>query len=144
MSVRSLPEIHVNDDSTVEIQHENAGIRLTQQDARFLLTKLLQLFDPSTDSLNLVLHRHGLQISNLANVLPDWKSEYKLPDSFGGFYVSRNENHQWLFGYPVDDAIYWVKTNLQNLCNLGIKLDDVKNIVANETYRVPFVGELRS
>lgn len=140
----SHPVVGVTDTMDVEITIQGNKLTLAASDARVLLLRLLGIFDPDLDSLNLILHRNGMQISNLPALAPDFKNKTGLPDSFGGFYVSRNEENQWLFGYPVRDSIHWVKSTLVDLCHLGVKLDDVENIIANHAYRVSFVGKFRA
>jgi hypothetical protein len=105
----SHPLVEVTDTMDVEITIQGNKLTLAASDARVLLLRLLGIFDPDLDSLNLILHRNGMQISNLASVMPSLKSDYKLPDSGGGFYVSRSEENQWFFGYPVNDSIIGLK-----------------------------------
>lgn len=141
------PKLVVLDDFSIGLDvfnrdnSERVQASMDVEQAKVLLRKLLQLFDPDIGSLQKVLHRHSLVAEKIESLVSS--SEFKMPDYPGGFYLEKDSDGQWYFARPVNGALHFDKCSLQDLIDLGVKIDDVKRITANVMYRFSFVGELR-
>lgn len=52
-----------------------------------------------------------------------------------GFYVFKCSDGQWLFGRPKQGVLFWEKTELCDLLNLGISVDNLEGLVVDQVYR---------
>lgn len=89
-------------------------------------------------------HVHPVKdgVGQIGFINKDTGEVYSRDESeFHGLYLMKDEEDQHYFAWSKSKVLWWEKITLNDLLDLGVQGDDVKQIIPYCVYRLPLMGK---